>query len=85
MSRILVAVVALIITITPVTGRAGSGEMSQSAYWSNLIHEENSIVASVLYIPYLIFATPVAMINGIINPKPASQSTIPPPAHRVPQ
>jgi hypothetical protein len=85
MSRLLAALVALVFIIAPVTCRAGSGDMSQSAYWSNLVHEENSIVASVLYIPYLFLATPVAVINGIVNPKPASQSTTPPPAHRVPQ
>jgi hypothetical protein len=85
MSRILVAALALALIVAPVPVRAGSCDMSQSAYWSNLIHEENSIVASLLYIPYLIFAPPIRVINGIINPVPTSQSTIPPPAHRVPQ
>ena len=83
MSRILVSTLAVLIMLNPITVYAGSGEMSQSAYWSNLVHEENSIVASVLYIPYLLLGTPVRIIDGIINPKPASQSTTPPPAHRV--
>ncbi len=84
-SRVLVAVLAILIMIAPLTARAGCAGMGQSAYWSNLIHEENSIVASVLYIPYLLLMPPLRMIDGIINPRPASQSTTPPAAHRVPQ
>lgn len=84
MARILVAALALAILISPVPARAGACDTSQSAYWSNLIHEENSIVASLLYIPYLILSPPIRVIDGIINPVPTTQNTTPPPAHRVP-
>lgn len=60
----------------------GSSEITDSSYWSALVHQENSIVASVLYLPYAILQVPIRMIDGFINPKPTSQATIPPPAHR---
>jgi hypothetical protein len=83
--RKLVAVCALLVVMSPLTAKAGSPGMGQSAYWSNLVHEENSILASVLYLPYIFLMPPIRIIDGIINPRPASQSTTPPPAHRVPQ
>lgn len=83
MSRIIATTLIVLIMLNPLAVYAGSAETSESAYWSNLVHEENSIVASVLYLPYLLLGTPVRIIDGIINPKPASQSTTPPPAHRV--
>ena len=55
-----------------------------SAYWSTLAHEENSVVASVLYIPYLVFQIPVRIIDAIVDPKPTSQATVPPQAHKGP-
>jgi len=55
-----------------------------SAYWSTLAHEENSVVASVLYIPYLVFQIPLRIVDAIIDPKPTSKATIPPQAHQGP-
>jgi hypothetical protein len=52
-----------------------------SSDWSNLVHQENSIVSSVLYIPYMVFQIPVRIVDAIINPKPTSQATMPPQAH----
>jgi hypothetical protein len=54
-----------------------------SAGLSAAIHEENSIVASVLYIPYMVFYVPVRIIEGLINPQPTTQSTVPPVAHKA--
>ncbi len=55
-----------------------------SAYWSTLAHEDNSLLASVLYIPYLAFQVPLRIIDAIIDPKPTSKATIPPQAHAGP-
>ncbi|MCX5871621.1 MAG: hypothetical protein NTY51_00040 [Deltaproteobacteria bacterium] len=55
-----------------------------SAYWSTLAHEENSVLASVLYIPYIIFQIPVRIVDAILDPKPTSKATIPPQAHQGP-
>ncbi|MGB6065068.1 MAG: hypothetical protein WBG50_09680 [Desulfomonilaceae bacterium] len=68
---------------TPVVCLGGSSELADSSYWTKLVHEENSLAASVLYLPYMIIMVPARIIDGIVNPKPASQCTIPPPAHRV--
>ena len=68
----------------PVSSRAGSGETSDSAYMSSLIHEENSLVASILYLPYMAAYIPYRVIDAIISPKPTSQATMPPAAHRAP-
>jgi hypothetical protein len=82
-ARYVVVGLCLALVVTPVTASAGSPEVWESAYWSNLVHQENSVVASVLYLPYMVLSFPVRIIDGIVYPKPASQSTIPPPAHRV--
>jgi succinate dehydrogenase/fumarate reductase cytochrome b subunit len=70
------------IAFTPVSGI--SGAKSSSATWSEVVHEENSIVASVLYLPYVLVLPIHRLLEGIIYPRPASQSTVPPPAHRAP-
>lgn len=73
-----------VVTISlPVQCLAGSSECADSSYWSKLVHEENSIVASVLYLPYIALLVPYRIIDGIISPKPTTQGTIPPAAHRV--
>ena len=81
MGKLLVVGICALMAAFPVNCFAASPEVSDSSYWSNIVHEENSIVASVLYIPYVVFAIPVRIVDGIINPKPASQAKIPPPAH----
>ncbi|MBI5249624.1 MAG: hypothetical protein HY912_09025 [Desulfomonile tiedjei] len=82
MGKSLAVGICVLMAAFPLNCLAASPEVSDSSYWSKLVLEENSIVASVLYIPYVAFQIPVRLIDGIINPKPASQSTIPPPAHR---
>ncbi|MEJ2719083.1 MAG: hypothetical protein P8182_18450 [Deltaproteobacteria bacterium] len=59
-------------------------QVSDSAYWSSLINQENSLCASLLYLPYMVFSGPVRIIDGIQNPKPTTWATIPPAAHRIP-
>lgn len=82
MGKSLVFGICIMIAAFPLQCFAASPEVYDSSYWANLVHEENSLVASVLYIPYMAFAIPARIVDGIINPKPASQATIPPPAHR---
>ena len=55
-----------------------------SAYWSTLAHEDNSVLASVLYIPYLFLQIPLRIVDAIIDPKPTSKATVPPQAHKGP-
>jgi hypothetical protein len=84
MIRKLIAIVlSMITTILPAVCMGGVSEVADSAYWSKLVHEENSLAASVLYLPYLVLGIPWRCIDGIVNSKPASLSTIPPPAHRA--
>jgi hypothetical protein len=82
--KILTICAILSILFAPLPCLAGNSEVTDSSYWSKLAHEENSVVASVLYIPYLLGQIPVRIIDALVNPKPASQATIPPAAHKVP-
>ena len=72
----------ILFTVLPLVCPAGSPQADDSSYWSNLVHQENSLTASLLYVPYLILMPPIRILDGIINPKPTSQATIPPAAHR---
>jgi hypothetical protein len=81
--RVLAAVMCLIMVSAPVACLAGESEVTDSSYWAALVHQENSIVASVLYLPYLVFKGPIRIVEGIINPKPTSQATVPPAAHKI--
>ncbi len=81
MGKMLVVGICVLMAAFPMNCLAASPEVNDASYWSNVVHEENSIVASVLYIPYVVFVVPVRIVDGIINPKPASQARIPPPAH----
>lgn len=83
MGRLLVVGMCIMIAALPIPCLAASPEVYDSSYWSNLVHEENSLVASVLYLPYLIGMIPYRFVDGIVNPKPASQSVVPPPVHRA--
>jgi hypothetical protein len=67
----------------PIQCLAGSSEVTDSSYWTKLVHEENSIAASILYLPYIAFLIPYRIIDGIISPKPTTQGTIPPAAHKI--
>lgn len=79
-----VAVVCLLAVLVPMVCFAGGSKTSKSAYWTGIVMEENSVTASLLYIPYTILKVPVAIIDGIINPIPTTQATSPPQAHRAP-
>jgi hypothetical protein len=81
--KLLIGSLCIIILVSPLLSFGASSEVKDSTYWSNLVHEENSVVASVLLIPYLIGQIPIRLIDGIVSPKPASMSTTPPPAHRI--
>lgn len=82
--RFMTICLVLNILAVPLSSPAAGPEVTESSYWSKLVHEENSVLASILYIPYLVGQIPVRIIDGIVNPKPASQATIPPAAHKVP-
>jgi hypothetical protein len=81
--RIFVLFVCLTLVAVPAFCHADATEKARSCWWSGLVHEDNSVVASVLYIPYMVFLGSVWITEAIIWPKPATQGTIPPPAHRV--
>jgi hypothetical protein len=84
MIRKLIAIVlSMIATIVPAVCVADVSEVADSYCWAKFVHEENSLAASVLYLPYLVLGIPWRCIDSIVNPKPASLSTIPPPAHRA--
>jgi hypothetical protein len=84
MARKFLIIWLCVITVSlPVQCLAGSSECADSSYWSKLVHEENSIAASILYLPYIALLVPYRIIDGIISPKPTTQGTIPPAAHRV--
>ncbi len=82
MLKIVCIVLAVSLYLTPMYACAKDSEVTSSSYWTDLIHQENSIVASVLYVPVMVLQVPVRIIDGIINPKPTSYATIPPAAHK---
>ncbi len=81
--RIFILLLCLIVLAVPARCPAEVSETAKSCWLSGLVHEENSVVASALYLPYVILLGPVAIAEAIFYPKPATQGTIPPPAHRV--
>ena len=78
----LIIAVCIICFLTPSPSICGGSSSQDTSNWSATIHEENSITASLLYVPYLVFGIPVRIIDGIVNPCPTTQATIPPAAHR---
>jgi hypothetical protein len=79
-----IAILIMLLTVLPSVVLANNNELTSSSYWSDIIHEENSIVASVLYIPVMVFQVPIRLIDGALYPKPTSYSTVPPAAHQTP-
>jgi len=77
-------IVCLGFLFVPGLSAAGSDDLAESASWSAFIHKENDLLASVLYLPYMVGRLPIGLINGIFNPTPTTLSSIPPPAHRQP-
>lgn len=80
--KFLVIGILLISVAIPLVGVAERDDVAKSSSWSAMVHEENSILASVLYIPYIFAQIPGRLLDGIFNPKPTSRATVPPPAHR---
>lgn len=81
--KLAAAVMCLVVALMPAISFGGGSECAESSYWSGLVHQENSITASLLYIPWLILQAPIRIVDGIVNPKPTSQGTVPPAAHKV--
>ncbi|MFC1834389.1 hypothetical protein ACFL2Q_06610 [Thermodesulfobacteriota bacterium] len=75
----LCAFMILGLTIMPAFG----ADYTSSTYWTGLLHEEDSIIAGILYLPYAVALLPVRLLDGIFYPQPTTQSTMPPAAHRV--
>ncbi|MFH1113861.1 MAG: hypothetical protein V1792_08060, partial [Pseudomonadota bacterium] len=76
MKKIGALIICFVLILTPVAGwTQGCGNSTESSSWSNFVHQENSLAASVLLIPYLIALVPYRMIDGILRPKPTSHST----------
>ena len=84
MPKNLIAIgLCLVVFTLPNLCPADSEEYQRSYDWATMIHEENSVLTSVLFFPYMILRGPVRMIGDIINPKPVTRATVPPPAHRT--
>ncbi|MGA8833793.1 MAG: hypothetical protein ACLQT6_16910 [Desulfomonilaceae bacterium] len=77
-------VIALICANSPCCLAQTCQGTDASASWSTLAHEDNSVLASVLYIPYLFLQIPIRIVDAIIDPKPTSKATVPPQAHQGP-
>ncbi len=80
--RLTVIAICTLLLAAPTASMAGSAQSAQSSSWTATVIQENSIAASVLYVPYVFFQIPARIVNGIINPVPLSQSTMPPAVHR---
>lgn len=76
-----VLALSLLVTGMAVPVVAGFSSSDGSSSWATIVHEENSVVASILYLPYMAAVIPIRIIDGIINPTPTSMATIPPAAH----
>ncbi|MEW6349348.1 MAG: hypothetical protein AB1646_09825 [Thermodesulfobacteriota bacterium] len=84
MKRIIaILIIFSVLVVTPVCHGAGAQDANGQAGWAAVIHEENSLRASLLYLPYMVLKVPVAIVHGILYPVPTTQSTSPPPAHAV--
>jgi hypothetical protein len=84
MIRKLIAIVlSMIFVMLPAVCMGDVSEVADSYCWAKFVHEENSLAASVLYLPFLVLCIPWRCIDSIVNSKPASLSTIPPSAHRA--
>ncbi len=73
--------VLLVFVVTSLCHAAGPPDAKGQSSWAAIVHEENSLRASLLYLPYLALKVPVAIVYGILYPVPTTQSTSPPSAH----
>ena len=78
-------VFCVLMLLMPSILAAGQPGVRDSAARTAMIHEENSVLASILYVPVTILSVPIRIVHGILHPLPTSQSTAPPPAHRAPR
>jgi hypothetical protein len=76
--RIVAALLSLALIAQTGLCFADGSEIWKSADWAQRVHEENSIAASVLFLPYIILITPVRIVQGIVNPEPKTLATVPP-------
>lgn len=84
MSKQAALIVMAAFLFTPALCIGQSDDAARSAYWSHRFHEENSLFASLIYFPYGILRAPLGILSGISDPKPTTQATVPPPAHKYP-
>lgn len=81
--KILFLAICLVVAVSPAFGRGDyASEAERSSYWTALLFEENSLLASLLYIPKALLYMPIRMIGGARNPKPTTQATVPPQGHQ---
>jgi hypothetical protein len=80
----LILVVLLLAVTVPIPCMGNPTSAGSSSWWTATVTEENSIAASVLYLPYAVLQIPVRIIDAIVNPCPTSHATVPPAAHRAP-
>ncbi|MCA1960639.1 MAG: hypothetical protein LDL33_07575 [Desulfomonile sp.] len=82
--RALLLAICLVAAVSPAFGRGDyAAEAERSAHWIAVLHEENSLRASLLFIPKLFLSMPVRIIGAIRNPKPTTQATMPPQGHQL--
>jgi hypothetical protein len=86
MPRIIPALLlALLMTGIPPISGANSEELLRSVHWTNIFFEENSVVASILFLPKCLFGGAFRAVASMVDPKPTSYVTIPPAAHQAPE
>jgi len=81
--KVLLLTICLVAAVSPAFGRGDyASEAERSAYWTTVLFEENSLRASLLFIPKMFLSMPIRIIGAIRNPKPTTQATIPPQGHQ---
>ncbi len=81
LKRLLVSLCVVCIALCAAYGFAEESALTSSSYWSRVIHEDNSLTSSILYLPVMVIQIPTRIIDGILYPKPTSLCPSPPPAH----
>ncbi len=81
--KLLIFLICLVTASVPIQCLGDSAETIDSGSWTKLVHEENSLAASILYLPYIAIMVPYRIVDGILFPKPTTQATIPPAAHKA--
>ncbi len=86
MSRKFVAILLVLLTLSfAQLCEADYQEVVRSANWADQLFEENSLWASLLFIPNTTLGCVFKIITNVYNPKPNTHATIPPDAHRAPE